>query len=482
MSLALRNFSLPRPSFRQLLLVAFLLVAALLAAVSLRTLLTLEHLLSESRQGADREVQLNAGTQLLAERSLAMERAARQYLVLQDQMLLERFESAGREASDLVARLAVETPIEAEARAWREQRDTIRELLTRPRGQPRVREQDLVTAFAALERTVASITAQARDAVQERNRMLLDELDRNRTAVGHQVVAAILAATALAIVFGFWLSRPLMRVEGAIVRLGENRLEEKIDIRGPADVRRLGRRLDWLRMRLAELDSDKARFLRQVSHELKTPLAALREGVALLEEGVAGSLSEKQQRVTRILAENTALLQSQIEDLLRYNAAAFEARRLVRKPTELGALMKTVADTQDLQAKSRDLQVNISGAPVWADVDAEKIGIAVANLLSNAIRCSPVGGTIDIALAKPRSGKVAIEVTDQGLGVAPADRTRIFEPFYQGERQPEDAPRGSGIGLSIVNELVTAHGGSVELLPSGTGARFRIELPHAAAA
>jgi two-component system sensor histidine kinase GlrK len=235
-------------------------------------------------------------------------------------------------------------------------------------------------------------------------------------------------------------------------------------------------------MRLAELDSDKARFLRQVSHELKTPLAALREGVALLEEGVAGSLSEKQQRVTRILAENSALLQSQIEDLLRYNAAAFEARRLVRKPTELGALMKTVADSQDLQARSRDLQVHISGSPVWADVDAEKIGIAVANLLSNAIRCSPVGGTIDISLAKPRSDKVAIEVTDQGLGVAPADRTRIFEPFYQGERQPADAPRGSGIGLSIVNELVIAHGGSVELLPSGTGARFRIELPHATSA
>jgi len=98
---------------------------------------------------------------------------------------------------------------------------------------------------------------------------------------------------------------------------GENRLDQPIDIRGPTDVRLLGRRLEWLRLRLAELDSDKARFLRHVSHELKTPLAALREGVSLLEDGIAGTLSGSQREVARILRQNTALLQSQIEDLLR---------------------------------------------------------------------------------------------------------------------------------------------------------------------
>ncbi|MCV4754072.1 ATP-binding protein, partial [Escherichia coli] len=69
--------------------------------------------------------------------------------------------------------------------------------------------------------------------------------------------------------------------------------------------------------------------------------------------------------------------------------------------------------------------------------------------------------------------------TDEGPGVAPADRERVFEPFYRGERQPEGAARGTGVGLSIVQEYVAAHGGRVRLLPEGPGAHFRIELPHA---
>jgi two-component system sensor histidine kinase GlrK len=482
MHFALSRITFPRPSFRQLLVVAFLLVAALLASVALRTLLTLERLLVQTREGAAREVQLNADARMLAERGLAMERAARQYLVLRDRALVERFDAAAHEGSDLLDRLAADAPISAQAAAWRARRDAIGALLAPRSGRPRVREDALVAAFSRLDGTVETIAEQVRAAARERNQALLEELDRNRAAIANQVVGAILAALVLALVFGFWLSRPLVRVEDAIVRLGENRLDDTIRIRGPSDVHRLARRLDWLRLRLAELDSDKARFLRRVSHELKTPLAALREGVALLEEGVAGALSEKQQRVARILRENTALLQSHIEDLLRYNAAAFDARRLVRKPTELGALVAGVAQGQQLQARSRGVSVNVTGAPVWADVDADKLGVAVGNLLSNAIRCSPVGGEVEIALHAAREGKVAIEVADRGLGVAPADRARIFEPFYLGERQPADLPRGSGIGLSIVNELVTAHGGSVVLLPDSPGARFRIELPHAALA
>jgi two-component system sensor histidine kinase GlrK len=75
-------------------------------------------------------------------------------------------------------------------------------------------------------------------------------------------------------------------------------------------------------------------------------------------------------------------------------------------------------------------------------------------------------------------GVVRIDLRDQGPGVAPADRERIFEPFFRGEVQPDDAVRGTGIGLSIVREYVQAHGGRVDLLPAGPGAHFRIELPH----
>ena len=245
-----------------------------------------------------------------------------------------------------------------------------------------------------------------------------------------------------------------------------------------SDLRLLGRRLEWLRLRLAELDADKARFLRHVSHELKTPLAALREGVALLQDGVTGVLSDNQREVARILRHNTDVLQRQIEDLLRFNAAAFEARRLVRRKTELTDLLRRIAAEQRLQWQARRLRLTMTGRPLVAEVDPDKLSVALGNLLSNAIRFSPPGATIHFSVSR-LPGRACIDIADEGPGVASADRARVFEPFYRGENQPADAARGSGIGLSIVHEYITAHGGQIELLPDGPGAHFHIELPHA---
>jgi two-component system sensor histidine kinase GlrK len=99
----------------------------------------------------------------------------------------------------------------------------------------------------------------------------------------------------------------------------------------------------------------------------------------------------------------------------------------------------------------------------------------VGNLLSNAIRFSPEGGVIRITLTR-QPGCVRMDFMDQGPGVHENDRSRIFEPFYRGVRQPADAARGSGIGLSIVQEYIQAHGGRVEVMQDGPRTFFRIEL------
>ena len=199
-----------------------------------------------------------------------------------------------------------------------------------------------------------------------------------------------------------WLARPFQRLEHAIVDLGENRLSEPINIRGPSDVRRVSQQLEWLRLRLTELDADKARFLRHVSHELKTPLAALREGVALLQDGVTGELNTSQHEVVSILHQNTLALQGQIEALLRFNAAAFEARQLRRRKTDLLALLHEQVEAQRLQWQARRLSVQVRGEPLSLPVDPDKLGAAIANLLSNAIRFSPDGGTVRVAIVGAR--------------------------------------------------------------------------------
>jgi len=468
---------LQRFSFRQLLVLAFLLIAALLGAASVRALYALEDLTLQSRDGAAQALELSRLAQSLGERSVTMERSARQSVVLDDRVLRGRFSDAANEATQIVSNLVTEGLPSSSMQQWRAQLQSINGLLTGSPDTALDRERQLAQEFRELEHITSTIAGQVQQTIQKRNKLLETRLDDSQRHLAQQVIGAIALAVAMALLFGMGFTRPLNRLEQAIVGLGENRLDQVITIQGPADLALVGHRLNWLRLRLVELDADKSRFLRHVSHELKTPLASLREGVSLLEDGVAGTLNPDQREIAHILKHNTGVLQSQIEDLLRFNAAAFEARQLHRQKTDLLALVQAQVDDQHLQWRARELTVTVKGDPIRVEIDPEKIGTVLANLLSNAIRYSPRNGLITLSLSH-EDGLVRIDIGDQGIGVASADRDRIFEPFYRGERQPTDVLRGSGIGLSIVHEYVAAHGGRIELLSDPLGAHFRIEIPH----
>lgn len=465
-------------SFRQLSLVAFLLIAALLSATSVHALLTLDRLAALSRATGNEAIALSANAQRLAERSVTMERSARQFLVLDDAAFRDRFAEAWRDAQAALDAIgaALPGPEPAAFADWRRNGAAAWEAIGMPAERGGARQLRLDVALAQLPAITGELAQEVKQEVDRRNAAILDELEQRRNILQGQVALSIGLAAVLAIAFGLWLARPLRQIESAIGQLGGNRYDVPIEVAGPRDLRRLGRHLDWLRQRLADLEADKARFLRHISHELKTPLAALVEGVALLEDEVAGPLAPNQREIAAILRQNTASLQTQIEDLLRYNAASFDAQHLQRRRTDIPALLRGVVDTQRLQWQARSLTVMVEGAAPDARVDAAKIEVVASNLLSNAVRFSPDGGTIRFIVATG-DGVLRIDCIDQGPGVAPADAERVFEPFYQGERQPPGARRGNGIGLSIVREYVVAHGGLLQLLPAAPGAHFRIELP-----
>jgi two-component system sensor histidine kinase GlrK len=468
-----------RGSFQQLLLFAFLLITALLVGVVLRSVFQYDALMSQSRDAAARALRLSGAAQSLAERSAAMERAGRQSLVLNDAVLRRRFDDAAREAHQVLERLENNGLAPAGIEMWRAQLGVIEGLMSGSPDSALSRESTMAMQFRELDSLNTNLAQQAQFLIETQNDALAKRIENARRRLMREVVAASVLAVSLALAFGIWLARPFKRLEHAIVGLGQNRLDEPIDIRGPADIRRVSQQLEWLRLRLTELDADKARFLRHVSHELKTPLAALREGVSLLEDGVTGPLNPAQLEVAQILNQNTVSLQGQIEALLRFNAAAFEARELRRERTELLPLIEEQIEAQRLQWQAHGLRVRAEGEPITVTVDRTKLGTAIANLLSNAIRYSARGGVITIVVSSTPDS-ACIDVNDAGPGIAEGDRDRIFEPFYRGERQPEHAVKGTGIGLSIVQEYIAAHGGRITLQPSGPGARFRIELPRTA--
>jgi len=478
---------LPGLSFRQLLLAAFLLIAALLSGTSVHALFTLERMSAHSRETAGQAVRLTEQAQRLAERTVAMERSARQFLVLDDTAFRDRYAEAWQQAKSSLAELQQALPqVPADVfSAWNSYGEAAWAVLQADpgSGQPgaaqnkrKLDQRALFDAFARLPALNEQLVQESKREVERRNNALSNDLEQQRKMLSFQVIGAIVLAVLLAFWFGVWLSRPLARMEAAIGRLGENRFDQPIVVKGPADLRRLGQQLDWLRLRLADLEAEKSRFLRHVSHELKTPLAALCEGAALLDDEVAGKLTDSQREISRILRQNTQSLQTQIEDLLRYNEVAFDAQRINRLPVDLRALTYKVIDDQRLQWVARDLKVEVEGAARTAVLDPDKFAIVLANLLSNAVRFSPRGGTIRFVLSGSE-GRVRIDCVDQGPGVAATDAKRIFDPFYQGLNQPQGARHGNGIGLSIVREYVLAHNGDVQLVSREGGAHFRIELP-----
>jgi two-component system, NtrC family, sensor histidine kinase GlrK len=468
-------------SFHQCLLAAFLLITALLGGAAAQAMFALEHVAVQGRQASLDAAALTAQVQRLAERTVAMERSARQFLVLDDASLRDRYQAAWQDAQatqSVLADLMRDRASQQLFAEWAAQAGTAWEVLQNPGRARPAGLRRLTPVFARLHRLNETLAEQSQQTMDHRSDAVLAELEQQRRLISALVLGAIALAVLLALGFGHWLLRPLAHVEAAIGRLGDNRFDQPVVVRGPADLRRLGRQLEWLRQRLATLESDKTRFVRHISHELKTPMASIREGAALLREGVAGPLTPDQTEIVRILGDNSAALQRQIEDLLRYQTLASDSQQLQRRPVDLKALLERAVDDQRLLWQARGLNVRVDAAPCSALVDSEKLGVVLSNLLANALRFSPPGGTVVLALGQGE-GKAWIDCIDDGPGVAAEDVERIFDPFYQGRNQAPGARRGSGIGLSIVREIVQAHGGSCRLLASERGAHFRIEIPHA---
>lgn len=465
-----------RISFRQSMLAGFLLIALMLSWAASRSWLMLEQFVEQGRQGSEQALLLSASIQELAERTVDLERNTRQFIVLEDTALLERFDENVTHSLNAVKRLEA-IPGQALGSLPESWRQTI-ENLSRGIHQagPRV---GLLPSLTRLSELNQELDHQGRRWIEEQHARMLAEVEENRMHLTRTLIAAVCGAVLVALLMGWWLSRPILMLEQAIDRLGDSQFNEPVMVSGPADLRRVGRRLDWLRSRLGQLESERERTLRHVSHELKTPLTALREGIALLQEEVVGVLQGSQMEVVDILQHNVMSLQRHIESLLRLNATSFEARRLSCQPISVEKLLRQAVQARDLQIQARQLTV-ISKAPAATrSVDGEKLLVVLDNLLSNAIDFSPQGGVIRLQ-ADLIDNLLRVSCSDEGPGVATKDVERIFEPFVQGERPPPSPRQGSGVGLSIVRELMTAMGGSVELVPGeakASGATFRIEVP-----
>ncbi|MGH7720352.1 MAG: ATP-binding protein [Gemmatimonadaceae bacterium] len=225
---------------------------------------------------------------------------------------------------------------------------------------------------------------------------------------------------------------------------------------------------------LARLRSD---FISSVSHELRTPLAQVRMFAETLMLGRVRT-EEEGRRSLEIIDQEARRLTNLVENVLQFSRAERRLTRLAPEPTEIASQVRETVEGFAPLAEARQVDVRLSlQEGVVASVDRGALKQTLINLLDNAVKYGPTGQTVTVSMSLA-GDRVRISVDDQGPGITARERDRIWEPFYRLERDAASAVAGSGIGLSVVRDLVTQHGGRVWVEPApGGGARFVVELP-----
>lgn len=434
----------------------------------------------QSQDAVYRVVQATQGGRILVEQVTAMERSARQYLVLGDPSRLQAYAATHREFQRIIRELSQLHSNEsqhAQLLELSEKENAIFQTISHEHADAEA-SQAAVMQFAGLAQAARLILA-------ESNRLVSSQVDTMRAMANRaqqllfwQALALIPLSAVMAGIFFVLITGPVRQLDRAVHRLGRGEFTEPIRIMGPRDLEELGDRLDWLRDRLRELEEQKTRFLQHVSHELKTPLTTVREGAELLVGEVLGPLNKQQIEAASILQQSSLRLQKLIEDLLAFSRLP-EARgtTLAKQLLRLDKLIESVLADYTLALRRKNITERVELEAITVSADEGKLRTAIDNLISNAVKYSPSGGQIRVTL-RVTAQTIQIDVCDSGPGIASEDRGRIFDLFYQGKRQPAGPVKGTGLGLGIARECILAHDGEITIIDGG-GGHFRLSLPLA---
>ena len=285
------------------------------------------------------------------------------------------------------------------------------------------------------------------------------------------------------------INRPLRELLAATRAVADGRFSHRIETPSRTELAVLADHFNTMVCRLDELDRLKRDFLSNVSHEIKTPLVAMQESTRLLLDEVPGPLTERQRRIVEIQRQGQLRLRRMISDLLDMSRLDSGVMSYSFEEVDIATVVNQAIEVFEASASERDVRlearVNLQRCAVRCDPD--RITQVIHNLIDNALRFSPPGGTVTMRVDRPPAPgpqvAVQVSVSDQGIGVPDEHKQRVFERFYQVTAPGSGTPaRSFGLGLAISQRIVTDHGGRiwVEDAPGG-GAVFVVELPDGAA-
>ncbi|WP_432884656.1 sensor histidine kinase [Kribbella sp. CA-245084] len=291
------------------------------------------------------------------------------------------------------------------------------------------------------------------------------------TALGVLLIAALVMIFA-----GRRLVRPIVALTGAAQRMRNGDHAARVPVSGRDEVARLGHAFNDMAESIQRHDFQRKAMVSDVAHELRTPLANIKGYLVASEDGVVPLDSEL---VTSLL-EETELLEHLVADLQDLALADAGMLRLHPAPRDLTELAQQVVAAHRPSADAADVTVTAVGETSPAVVDSARIRQALGNLVSNAIRYTPMGGNVMVGVRRVGDG-YNLSVTDNGSGIAEEHLPYVFDRFYRAEHSRSRSTGGSGLGLAITKHLAEAHGGKITVTSRlGSGSTFTIWLPAAA--
>jgi signal transduction histidine kinase len=297
----------------------------------------------------------------------------------------------------------------------------------------------------------------------------------NRAALLAGLVAGGLALL-LALLLAYGLLRPVRELTSAAHRLAQGDLSQRVPVRGDDELAELGRTFNQMAASLQAAEESRRAMTADIAHELRTPIAVQRANLEALQDGVYPPTPDNLQPIL----EQNLLLTRLVDDLRTLALADAGQLTLERQPVDFPPLIQRILDRFQPQASAQDVSLVFTSPPdSWPplNLDPQRIEQILTNLLSNALRYTPAGGQISLALRRTSQG-IELAVCDSGPGI-PADALEhVFERFYRADKSRARLEGGSGLGLAIARQLARAHGGDLTAAnhPAG-GAVFTLSLP-----
>ncbi|MFB7598701.1 sensor histidine kinase [Streptomyces sp. NPDC056160] len=307
----------------------------------------------------------------------------------------------------------------------------------------------------------------------------------NRLRIAGWASAVLVLTVAVTTLAGIRLVKPLRTLTAAAMRMEAGELSTRVPVRGDDEIGRLSAAFNAMSLRRERLESVRRNMTNDIAHELRTPVSNIRGWLEAVEDGLARPDAEL---VTSLLGQ-ALQLQHIIDDLRDLSAAEADELRLAPESVQVTELLSATATANQATAAAAGVTLRaVASEPVQVMADPVRIRQMVGNLVSNAIRHTPAGGSVTLG-ARVEAGlggvygsgaaTVVIDVTDSGTGIPAGDLPHVFDRFWRADKSRNRRSGGSGLGLAIVRRLAEAHQGTVTATSTpGAGSTFTLRLPQ----